>query len=97
MKIIRTLADGKNFDTAWLTSAIKSAKANIMTKTSKNAVINNLPFLNPYEVLCINENDYVQNANEDTSERAIKSKRNNVVTRTTKQSGSAGCAAHSFA
>ena len=66
LKIIRTLADGKNIDTAWLTSTIKRAKTNMMTKNSKNTTIN----------------DYVKNENEDTKERTIINHRNNVVRRT---------------
>ena len=66
LKIIRTLANGKNIDTAWSTSTIKREKTNMMTKTSKNTTIN----------------DYVKNENEDTKERTIINHRNNVVSRT---------------
>lgn len=67
-----------------------------MTKTSKNA-INSLLLPKPYGVLCINGNDYVRNENEDTSQRTIKIKRFNVVTKTVKLSRNADCTPHIFA
>ena len=45
--------------------------SNITTKTSKNTKINSLPLRNSYEVMRINENDYVENWNEDITKRAI--------------------------
>ena len=43
-------------------------KSNIKTITSKNAKIKSIPLRTSYEVLRINENDYVQNKNEDNTE-----------------------------
>ena len=47
------------------------------TKTSKNTKINSLPLRNSYEVSLIDGNDYVENENEDITERTIISECNN--------------------
>ena len=52
-------------------------KSNIKTITSKNAKIKSIPLRTSYEVLRINENDYVQNKNEDNTEEQYP----NVTTR----------------
>ena len=52
-------------------------KSNIKTITSKNAKIKSIPLRTSYEVLLINENDYVQNKNEDNTEEQYP----NVTTR----------------
>ena len=43
-------------------------KSNIKTITSKNAKIKSIPLRTSYEVLRINENDYVENEKEDKTE-----------------------------
>ena len=63
LKKIRTLGNGKNIDTVWLTSTIKSAKTNIMAETSKNTTLN----------------DSVKNENEDTRETIIYKRNNTVT------------------
>ena len=57
--------------------ARKSSKLYITTKTSKNTKIYSLTLRNFYEVLRIDENNYVEDENEDTAERKIISERNN--------------------
>ena len=52
-------------------------KSNIKTITSKNAKVKSIPLRTSYEVLRINENDYVQNKNEDNTEEQYP----NVTTR----------------
>ena len=52
-------------------------KSNIKTITSKNEKIKSIPLRTSYEVLRINENDYVQNKNEDNTEEQYP----NVTTR----------------
>ena len=47
------------------------------TITSKNTKINRIPLSTSYEVLRIDENDYVENENEDKTGRTITSERNN--------------------
>ena len=47
------------------------------TKTSKNTKINSLPLRNSYEVSLTDGNDYVENENEDITERTIISECNN--------------------
>ena len=57
--------------------ARKSSKLYITTKTSKNTKIYSLTLRDFYEVLRIDENNYVEDENEDTAERKIISERNN--------------------
>ena len=47
-----------------------------MTKTNKNTKLNSLSLRNSYEVLRIDENDYVENEDEDIIERTIIFERN---------------------
>ena len=48
-----------------------------MTKTNKNTKLNSLSLRYSYEVLRIDENDYVENEDEDIIKRTIIFERNN--------------------
>ena len=69
LKMVEYLTKGKNIDTPWQTWTSKSDKSNITTKSRKNTNINSLPLLNSYEVLRIDDKDYIENENDDTIKR----------------------------
>ena len=77
LKIIEIQAEGKTIYTPWQTSTSKSGKSNIKTITSNNTKINSIELRTSYEVLRIDENDYVENENEAKTGRTIISERNN--------------------
>ena len=64
-------------DIPWQISTSKCEKWNIKTINSKNTKINSIPLRTSYEVLRIDENDYVENENEAKTGRTIISERNN--------------------
>ena len=70
----------KTIDNSWQTSTSNNTKLNVTTKANKNTKINSISLHDSYDVLCIDENDFVENENNDTKERTIMSECNNEKT-----------------